>query len=130
MKIMTGEELELLIQEAWKVDPELSYEDAKYMCETLEYVPIVRRNDEGEEVVLSVWEVLSESEEGITGEESAMLLEQHINSVKSLKELTPRQKVGRNDPCPCESGKKYKRCCLKRRKMAADAHSKRAQGPR
>lgn len=20
--------------------------------------------------------------------------------------------VGRNDPCPCESGKKYKRCCL------------------
>ena len=21
-------------------------------------------------------------------------------------------KVGRNDPCPCGSGKKYKRCCL------------------
>lgn len=21
-------------------------------------------------------------------------------------------KVGRNDPCPCDSGKKYKRCCL------------------
>lgn len=20
-------------------------------------------------------------------------------------------KVGRNDPCPCKSGKKYKRCC-------------------
>lgn len=20
--------------------------------------------------------------------------------------------VGRNDPCPCGSGKKYKRCCL------------------
>jgi preprotein translocase subunit SecA len=20
-------------------------------------------------------------------------------------------KVGRNDPCPCESGKKYKQCC-------------------
>jgi SEC-C motif len=24
---------------------------------------------------------------------------------------TPREKVGRNDPCPCGSGKKYKRCC-------------------
>jgi len=27
---------------------------------------------------------------------------------------TPRRlavKVGRNDPCPCGSGKKYKRCC-------------------
>lgn len=23
------------------------------------------------------------------------------------------QKVGRNDPCPCGSGKKYKKCCLK-----------------
>ncbi len=22
-----------------------------------------------------------------------------------------RTKVGRNDPCPCGSGKKYKRCC-------------------
>ena len=22
------------------------------------------------------------------------------------------QKVGRNDPCPCGSGKKYKKCCL------------------
>ena len=22
------------------------------------------------------------------------------------------KKVGRNDPCPCGSGKKYKHCCL------------------
>ena len=22
------------------------------------------------------------------------------------------RKIGRNDPCPCGSGKKYKRCCL------------------
>jgi len=22
-------------------------------------------------------------------------------------------KIGRNEPCPCGSGKKYKRCCLK-----------------
>ena len=26
--------------------------------------------------------------------------------------------VGRNDPCPCGSGKKYKQCCLKRRREA------------
>lgn len=24
----------------------------------------------------------------------------------------PRPKIGRNDPCPCGSGKKYKKCCL------------------
>jgi hypothetical protein len=26
------------------------------------------------------------------------------------------EKIGRNDPCPCGSGKKYKRCCLAARK--------------
>jgi preprotein translocase subunit SecA len=24
---------------------------------------------------------------------------------------SPRKKVGRNEPCPCGSGKKYKKCC-------------------
>ena len=24
-------------------------------------------------------------------------------------------KVGRNDPCPCGSGKKYKKCCLNKK---------------
>ena len=23
-----------------------------------------------------------------------------------------RNKIGRNDPCPCGSGKKFKKCCL------------------
>jgi uncharacterized protein YecA (UPF0149 family) len=23
-------------------------------------------------------------------------------------------RVGRNDPCPCGSGKKYKKCCLRK----------------
>ncbi|MGB5299295.1 MAG: SEC-C metal-binding domain-containing protein, partial [Thiogranum sp.] len=26
--------------------------------------------------------------------------------------LGASKKVGRNDPCPCGSGKKYKKCCL------------------
>lgn len=25
--------------------------------------------------------------------------------------LKPRVEVGRNDPCPCGSGKKFKKCC-------------------
>src|SRR5215210_7573717 len=28
-------------------------------------------------------------------------------------------KVGRNDPCPCGSGKKYKKCCLAKDEAAA-----------
>ena len=30
---------------------------------------------------------------------------------------TGKKKVGRNDPCPCGSGKKYKKCCLGRVKI-------------
>lgn len=30
-------------------------------------------------------------------------------------------KTGRNDPCPCGSGKKYKRCCLEKDEAAASA---------
>ncbi len=26
------------------------------------------------------------------------------------------EKIGRNEPCPCGSGKKYKQCCLKNNK--------------
>jgi len=31
--------------------------------------------------------------------------------VKTVQARRPTDKVGRNDPCPCGSGKKYKRCC-------------------
>jgi hypothetical protein len=27
-------------------------------------------------------------------------------------EPPPKKKLGRNDPCPCGSGKKFKKCCL------------------
>ncbi len=38
---------------------------------------------------------------------------------QAISEFSPQQpivkeaKIGRNDPCPCGSGKKYKKCCLK-----------------
>jgi tetratricopeptide (TPR) repeat protein len=30
----------------------------------------------------------------------------------SVSTLPKKMKIGRNDPCPCGSGKKYKKCCL------------------
>jgi uncharacterized protein YecA (UPF0149 family) len=30
---------------------------------------------------------------------------------KRSKTVVKGEKVGRNDPCPCGSGKKYKKCC-------------------
>jgi hypothetical protein len=42
-------------------------------------------------------------------------LKRNGSSSNVQKPLLPRRelaKVGRNDPCPCGSGKKYKFCCL------------------
>lgn len=41
-------------------------------------------------------------------------IRQVIEEIKTDKPLPVRRevsKVGRNEPCPCGSGKKYKRCC-------------------
>lgn len=35
-------------------------------------------------------------------------------------------KVGRNDPCPCGSTKKAKRCCMSQERLSADADARRA----
>jgi uncharacterized protein YecA (UPF0149 family) len=34
-------------------------------------------------------------------------------SVRNRLIATGSARVGRNDPCPCGSGSKFKRCCLK-----------------
>jgi hypothetical protein len=36
------------------------------------------------------------------------------SSGKSAPIVRPGSRIGRNDPCPCGSGKKYKKCCAKR----------------
>lgn len=35
------------------------------------------------------------------------------SSSKFTKGKRKEKKIGRNDPCPCGSGKKYKKCCLR-----------------
>jgi hypothetical protein len=38
---------------------------------------------------------------------------QEIKKEFNLSRMAVSNKVGRNDPCPCGSGKKYKKCCGK-----------------
>lgn len=39
-------------------------------------------------------------------------IQQAISEAEAKKAAVPRRpKVGRNDPCPCGSGRKYKKCC-------------------
>ena len=41
------------------------------------------------------------------------LLRQLVDIKPAVTQPEKQKKVGRNDPCPCGSGKKYKRCCGK-----------------
>jgi uncharacterized protein len=36
---------------------------------------------------------------------------EHRGSARGAAAFAPRPKVGRNEPCPCGSGKKFKKCC-------------------
>ncbi len=37
--------------------------------------------------------------------------EQLLKNTEKVKPIKADKAVGRNDPCPCGSGKKYKKCC-------------------
>ena len=39
-------------------------------------------------------------------------VEGNVHAKQPVRRETP--KIGRNDPCPCGSGKKYKKCCMPR----------------
>jgi uncharacterized protein YecA (UPF0149 family) len=34
-----------------------------------------------------------------------------VADIKAKPRTSEGEKIGRNDPCPCGSGQKYKRCC-------------------
>ena len=36
-----------------------------------------------------------------------------LNQERENNKVNEKKKIGRNDPCPCGSGKKYKNCCGK-----------------
>jgi len=45
-------------------------------------------------------------------DQDGLLPEDHQHYPQSIKPGKQTFKAGRNDPCPCGSGKKYKKCCL------------------
>lgn len=48
--------------------------------------------------------------DGIFSEEKRKEIEKEYKDSKTVRN---EDKIGRNDPCPCGSGKKYKKCCGK-----------------
>lgn len=81
---------------------------------------LARQADEPEDVV-SAYERLGELFTRLPGREAdlqALAAEQRawqqetggiVATASPVRRAAP--KVGRNDPCPCGSGRKYKRCC-------------------
>lgn len=55
----------------------------------------------------SILDILTKFSNGIP----KFILKGNTSSETFVLRNTTNQKVGRNDPCPCGSGKKYKKCC-------------------
>ncbi|NDH07589.1 preprotein translocase subunit SecA, partial [bacterium] len=78
---------------------------------------IVFRMEEAEEVQDTVWVIGSAIHESAPRLEAPA--EQQVSTNQSGQEVKVEtirnrgERVGRNDPCPCGSGKKYKNCCMK-----------------
>ncbi|MBI9019240.1 MAG: SEC-C domain-containing protein [Phycisphaerae bacterium] len=69
---------------------------------------------EGREEARSVWNISSAMHDDFNqfqAQQDAAQRPQGQQRPKTIKHDVP--KVGRNDPCPCGSGKKYKKCCGK-----------------
>lgn len=51
--------------------------------------------------------------------EDSVITGDQLAQIRALYNRRPKQlvrkhaKIGRNDPCPCGSGKKFKNCCMK-----------------
>jgi preprotein translocase subunit SecA len=76
-----------------------------------------------EEFVSSTWK--EESATHAEAQSSSDMARQQQNAIDAssgeVKVETIRnrgQRVGRNDPCPCNSGRKYKNCCMRKQDVA------------
>ena len=74
-----------------------------------------------EESIWSISAAVHEQAQSTYAAAGSMAAEQQAavaGSQQSAKKIEPIRnagtKVGRNDPCPCGSGKKYKNCCMRK----------------
>ena len=80
---------------------------------------IFRLEKQSPDFVGSLWQVTSTVHEEVTDDyDYSEAPGEHESAPepaqKSIEPIVNQQpKVGRNDPCPCGSGKKYKKCCGK-----------------
>lgn len=70
---------------------------------------------------LKSWAMFENVSEAVDNKQSRKEYEKLMNeAAKMSKQQESIRKIGRNDPCPCGSGKKYKFCCLNKEKTSGD----------
>jgi len=65
------------------------------------------------EVVMRLFkiQVQKNQEDRIQTQQQKVSVNYNRGEGSSRQTVTRGKKIGRNDPCPCGSGKKYKKCC-------------------
>lgn len=86
--------------------PRLTLSDLSYTDRSvfLRFHNLIHRDEDGDIII-----------ELTVAEHEAWLerkLQKTLESFRGLRAWRPKDRVGRNQPCPCGSGKKYKRCCI------------------
>lgn len=100
-------------------DPGLNASLITYLIDlqAVEALPIIKKSFDGDKVNLMVTGDFEDVEIafGVRTHRSAPgplpPLQKTAISAKSTK--NKKEKIGRNEPCPCGSGKKFKKCCVK-----------------
>ena len=76
----------------------------------LDMLLVVEEEQEDIEVLRQLKDVI-ETENGRRPRWYAIMVDEATDMVSRAEPLRTAVKVGRNDPCPCGSGKKHKKCC-------------------
>lgn len=97
--------------------------EAEYQNVYISLLQLIMKGAKQEEVVQHLMSLGVEFEEaetqrkffeniaGIVNNTRHFKFRGHMESELNTKTVVKEIKVGRNDPCPCGSGKKYKKCC-------------------
>ncbi len=94
----------------------LSLKNTEYNLEELDASSIVKLEVDLEKLYWNMLDAKAEwlynlpQWEELLTEEQRMTIKKEYNKTKTI---VKDKKIGRNDSCPCGSGKKYKQCCMK-----------------
>ena len=101
---------ESLYRRGWTQAGDDSYTREGALERLIPLLEVAGRHDEAQALIAEQKKRHAASLQGDTMDKDSPLLEEKESPRRPPVRSSP--KVGRNDPCPCGSGKKYKKCCL------------------